>query len=143
MKKPVLYLSDFFERNRQLYYDNLMLVRTKSDLQTWLKFFLIGIIETCDKATDGLRNILKLKTECETQRISALGKKMHHAQLLLQALFIDPIVRPDNVSKITKLSAVSSYKLIEDFVRIGILKEITGGQRNRVYIFQDYFEVFN
>ena len=143
MKKPVLYLSDFFERNRSLYYDNLTIVRTKNDLKTWLRFFLTGIIETSDKAITGLKNILSLKNDCETKRIPQLGKKMHSAQKLLQRLFEDPIIRPDEVSKITGLSLVSAYKLVEDFERLNILREVTGGQRNRIYLFDEYYKVFN
>ncbi|HPJ63541.1 Fic family protein [Lentimicrobium sp.] len=142
MNRPVLYLSDFFDRNRQLYYDNLMLVRTKSDLKIWLRFFITGIIETCDKAVSGLKNILVLKKDCETNRIITLGKKLQSAQVLLQLLFMDPVIRPDKVAQLTGLSMVSAYKLIEDFERLKILREITGGQRNRIYLFDEYFRVF-
>ena len=142
MKKPVLYLSDFFDRNRNLYYENLTLVRTKNDLKTWLRFFILGVIETCDKAVQGLKNILALKKDCETTRIITLGKKMQSAQVLLQSLFVDPVVRPDKVAQLTGLSLVSTYKLIEDFEKLKILREVTGGQRNRIYLFDEYFKVF-
>ena len=142
MKKPVLYLSDFFNRNRSLYYDNLTLVRTKNDLKTWLRFFIIGVIETCENAILGLKNILALKRDCEMNRIITLGKKMQSAQVLLQSLFVDPVVRPEKVAQLTGLSMVSAYKLIEDFVNLKILREVTGGQRNRIYVFDEYFKVF-
>ncbi len=143
MTKPVLYLSDFFERHRSLYYDNLMAVRTRNDFRSWLKFFTVGIIETSQKAIEGLKNIIALKQECETIRIPKLGKKMAKAQLLLQRLFIDPVIRPSQVAELTGLSLVSSYKLIEDFENQNILHEITGNGRNRIYIFDEYFKVFN
>jgi Fic family protein len=142
LQKPVLYLSDFFERNRSHYYDNLTAVRTRHDIRQWLKFFLVGVIETSDKAIAGLKSIIKLKQECETKRITSLGKKMPKAQLLLQHLFTSPVVRPEEVAKITSQSLVSSYKLIENFERLNILKEMTGNQRNRIYIFNEYFDVF-
>ena len=142
MNKPVLYLSDFFDRNRNLYYENLSLVRTKNDLKTWLRFFILGVIETCDKAVQGLKNILALKKDCETTRIVTLGKKMQSAQVLLQSLFVDPVVRPDRVAQLTGLSLVSTYKLIEDFEKLKILREVTGNQRNRIYLFDEYFKVF-
>lgn len=142
MKKPVLYLSDFFDRNRNLYYENLTLVRTKNDLKTWLRFFILGVIETCDKAVQGLKNILALKKDCETIRIVTLGKKMPSALVLLQSLFVDPVVRPDRVAQLTGLSLVSTYKLIEDFEKLKILREVTGGQRYRIYLFDEYFKVF-
>ncbi len=143
MKKPVLYLSDFFERNRSSYYDNLTAVRSRNDLKAWIRFFLVGIIETAQKAILGLQNILALKKECETMRIIQLGKKMYSAQILLHHLFINPVIRPDEVAKLTELSLVSSYKLIEDFERLKILREVTGSQRNRIYLFDEYFKVFN
>lgn len=143
LKKPVLYLSDFFERHRSLYYDNLTGIRTHNDLKTWIKFFLVGIVETSEKAIQGLRKILALKIDCETKRISQLGKKMKPAQALLHSLFSEPLVRPDEVATITGLSMVSSYKLIEDFERLNILKEITGNQRNRIFAFHEYFNVFD
>lgn len=143
MTKPVLYLSDFFERHRSLYYDNLMAVRTRNDFRSWLKFFTVGIIETSQKAIEGLKNIIALKQECETIRIPKFRKKMAKAQLLLQRLFIDPVIRPSQVAELTGLSLVSSYKLIEDFENQNILHEITGNGRNRIYVFDEYFKVFN
>ncbi len=143
LKKPVLYLSDFFEQNRQLYYDHLTAIRTRNDLKTWLRFFMVGIVKTSGKAIQGLRNILTLKKECEVNRISHLGKRMNSAQTLLNSLFSEPLVRPHEVARITGLSIVSSYKLIEDFVRLGILHEITGNQRNRIFAFREYFDVFD
>ncbi len=143
LNKPVLYLSDFFEKNKNNYYDYLTAVRLKNDLKTWIAFFLTGIIETSKKAIKGLKNILELKKDCEQNRITTLGKKMSSAQKLLQASFIDPVIRPDRVASITGLSSVSSYKLIDDFVRLGILTQIGSESRSRIYIFKEYFEVFN
>ena len=142
LQKPVLYLSDFFERNRSLYYDNLMAVRTRNDIQQWLRFFLVGIIETADKAIEGLREIIKLKQDCETKRIVTLGKRAPKAQILLQYLFTQPVVRPDDVAKITETSLVTAYKLINDFERLHILQTIGDAQRNKLYIFNEYFKVF-
>ncbi len=58
-------------------------------------------------------------------------------------IFLNPVVRPEKVAELTGLSQVSSYKLIDDFVRLGILREVTGGQRNRIFLFHEYFDVFN
>lgn len=142
IQKPVLYLSDFFEKNRIAYYDNLTSVRTQHDLLKWVKFFLIGIIETCNNSSQTLKAIIELKKECEEQRIYTLGKKVKKAKILLDDLFQQPIVDAENVSQQTGLSLVSSYKLIEDFVKLGILKEMTGAKRNRLFIFADYFTLF-
>lgn len=143
IEKPVLYLSDFFEKNRELYYDNLTRVRTQNDLLKWVKFFLVGVIETCQNSIHTLKSIIELKKVCEEKRIYHLGKKVKTAKLLLDYLFQQPIVDAEMVSAQTKVSLVSSYKLIDDFVRLKILREMTGAKRNRLFIFDEYFTLFN
>lgn len=143
IEKPVLYLSDFFEKNRELYYDNLTRVRTQNDLLKWVKFFLIGIIETCQNSSQTLKSIIELKKTCEENRIYHLGKKVKTAKILLDYLFQQPIIDAEMVSAQTKVSLVSSYKLIDDFIRLKILREITGAKRNRLFIFDEYFTLFN
>lgn len=143
IQKPVLYLSDFFEKNRSAYYDNLTRVRTKSDLLTWVKFFLIGIIETCESSSRTLKDIIELKKDCEEKRIYTLGKKVNTAKIFLDYLFQQPIVDAEMVSNQTGISLVSSYKLLEDFTRLNILHEMTGAKRNRLFMFKEYFTLFN
>lgn len=142
IQKPVLYLSDFFEKNREQYYDNLTRVRTQNDLLKWVKFFLTGVIETCESSSQTLKSILELKKECEEKRIYALGKKVKTAKVLLDYLFQQPIVDAEMVASQTKVSLVSSYKLLDDFVRLKILREITGAKRNRLFVFDEYFTLF-
>jgi Fic family protein len=143
IQKPVLYLSDFFEKNRIAYYDNLTRVRTLNDLLNWVKFFLIGIIETCESSSRTLREILELKKDCEERRIYTLGKKVNTAKKLLDYLFQQPIVDAEMVAACTGVSLVSSYKLLDDFVRLSILKEMTGAKRDRLFAFDEYFTLFN
>ncbi|HUN04196.1 MAG TPA: Fic family protein, partial [Niabella sp.] len=112
IKKPVLYLSDFFEKNKANYYNNLTKVRTKNDLSGWIKFFLIGIIETCENSSQTLRDIIALKKDCEEKRIYSLGKKVNNAKKFLDYLFLEPVVDAESVAKQTGLSMVSAYKLI-------------------------------
>jgi Fic family protein len=142
LQKPVLYLSDFFEKNRVAYYDNLTRVRTHNDILHWVKFFLIGIIETCQNSSQSLKDILELKKECEEKRIYTLGKKINSAKNFLDYLFQQPIVDAEMVARQTGLSLVSSYKLLEDFMRLHILKEITGAKRNRLFVFEEYLSLF-
>lgn len=142
IQKPVLYLSDFFEKNRATYYENLTRVRTKNDLLNWVKFFLIGVIETSESSSQTLKDIISLKKDCEEKRIYTLGKKVNTAKLLLDYLFHQPIVDAEVVSAQTGISLVSSYKLLEDFMRLSILKEMTGAKRNRLFVFEEYFTLF-
>lgn len=142
IEKPVLYLSDFFEKHRSLYYDNLSGVRSKNDLTQWLKFFLVGVAETCEVAVRSLQNIIELKHDCEGKRIIHLGKKVPKAKQFLDYLFTQPIVTAQGVSDQLKLSLVSSYKLIDDFTKARILQETTGFKRNRLFVFREYLDIF-
>lgn len=141
LKKPVLYLSDFFERNRTLYYDNLMRVREKSDINQWFKFFLVGIIETAKNSIKTFDGILKLQQEVD-DKIQTLGRRANNAQIIMKELYQHPIIGSQKVKKITDLSNPSVYKLIEDLERLEILVEMTGGKRSKLYLFKDYIALF-
>lgn len=141
LKKPVLYLSDFFERNRTLYYDNLMRVREKNDLAQWFKFFLVGIIETAKKSIETFDNILKLQKEVDKKLLS-LGSRITNARTILNYLYQHPIIGVHKAHEITKLSLPSVYKLIAELEKMNILIEITGGRRDRLYLFKDYIQLF-
>jgi len=141
LKKPVLYLSEFFERNRALYYDNLMGVRQKDGLEQWFKFFLIGLIETARSGITTFDNILKLQKKVEAQ-IQTLGSRAPRAHKVLESLYRDPVIDAARVGIIAKLSPASAYKLVADLERLGILKEITGGKRGRTYTFESYVKLF-
>jgi len=141
LKKPVLYLSDFFERHRTLYYDNLMRVREKNDLLQWFKFFLIGIIETAQTGIATFDNILKLQRQVEA-KIQTLGSRAANAQKVIRHLYQHPLVDAAGVSRITEISPASAYKLINDLENFNILHEITGGKRGKEYMFLDYLNLF-
>lgn len=142
LKKPILYLSDFFERNRNLYYDNLMNVRTKNDLKQWFKFFLVGITETAKNGIETFDAILKLKKETE-EKIQKTGNRSHHLLTIIEFLYQKPVVNTSKIIEITKVSQGTGYKIIEELVNMGILKEITGSKRGKVYVFDKYIKLFN
>ena len=141
--KPLLYLSDFFERNKGLYYDNLTFVRTKNDLRQWLKFFLTGIMETAEKGAKTLESILDLKEDIENKRITTMGKRMTTGKALLDVLFKRPVVQVKDVVKDMDLSPKAAGDLINKFIELKILKEITGNRRNRLFGFWEYFRLFD
>jgi len=141
LKKPILYLSDFFERNRQLYYSNLMLVRERNDLQQWIKFFLVGIVETAKSSIDTFEKILQLKSEVENLTLSK-GSRAGAIQMVLEYLYNKPVITASIVSSITKQSIATSYSIVSIMEGLGILKEITGGKRNRSYLFLDYLNLY-
>jgi len=141
LKKPILYLSDFFERNKNLYYDNLMKARTNNDIVQWLKFFLVGVIETAKKGVETFDAILKLKQNTELS-IQTLGSRANNAQKIMQYLFKHPMVDVDKVMKVTEVSKRTAYNLIDDLEALDILKEITGGKRDKLYVFDSYLQLF-
>ena len=140
---PLLYLSDYFEKNKTLYYDNLTFVRTKNDLQQWLKFFLVGVVQTAEKGVDTLNNIVQLKKSIEEETIQVMGRRTKQGMVLFHQLFSQPILTSKEVESITGLSTKAAYDLIKIFMEKNILKETTGYQRNRVFIFDEYLKLFH
>ncbi|NRA12061.1 MAG: Fic family protein [Crocinitomicaceae bacterium] len=141
LQKPILYLSDFFEKNRSLYYENLTLVRTKDDITQWLKFFLVGVIETAKNSIETFDKILKLEKDIET-KIQSLGSRANNAKLIIDYLFQKPVIDAQQAKIITQLSMPSVYTLIDQLESLKILKEITGSKRGKIYTFNDYIDLF-
>lgn len=141
LKQPILYLSDFFERNRMLYYDNLMRVRTHNDLNQWFKFFLTGIIETAKNGVNSFDEILQLQKNLDG-KLKNIGSKSGDAYKVLEALYTNPIINAQKVSKVTAKTLKPAYNLIYQLEELQILKEITGGQRGKLYLFEDYINLF-
>lgn len=141
LKKPILYLSDFLERNRQLYYDNLMRVRLSNDIRQWFKFFLVGIIETAQGSIETFDNIMKLQKEVDS-KVQGLGARASNARMVINQLYLRPLIMVNKVADLTKLSLPSSYKLVSELEQLGILKEITGAKRGKQYWFDDYIKLF-
>jgi Fic family protein len=141
LKQPVLYLSDFFEGKRQLYYDNLMRVREKNDIAQWFKFFLVGVIETAKSSITTFDRILKLKEQVDTQ-LQTLGSRTANAQKVMICLYQRPLINAAKVGEVAGVSPASAYKLIADLERFGILKEVTGARRGKIYVFDAYLALF-
>lgn len=142
LSKPLLYLSSYFERNKGLYYDNLTFVRTKNDMIQWIKYFLVGIADTAQQATETLSKVMDLKADLEKQVPYVFKKKSHNANILLNHLFHTPIIYIKQVEDVTGLSYKAANDLVADFVQAGILKEMTGQSRNRIFTFFKYLDLF-
>lgn len=139
--KPLLYLSDFFEKNRKLYYDNLMIVREDDNITQWIKFFLVGITETAKSGIRTFDNILQLQKLVDT-KIQSLGSRASKAKRIADYLYKKPRLNAEKASEIAEISMPSAYKLISDLEKLEILKEVTGSQRGRTYVFEDYLNLF-
>ena len=142
LKKPSLYLSDFFEKNKDYYYNNLMTVRLTSNLVQWIKFFLVGVIETSKESIQVFKDIIALKTAIETNRLPKLGSRIKNGQQLMKQLFQIPITDAKQVSELLGISPSTANRLINEFIELNILSELTGYKRNRKYMFIEYFNIF-
>jgi len=140
--KPTLYLSDFFEKNRQLYYDNLSIVRTNNNLTQWIKFFLTGVIETSTSGISTFQDILKLHKSIEDEKLPKFGRRISLAKVLLNYLYKNPLVYPSYLVDELELTKPTAYAIINDFVKLDILREVTGQKRNRLYVFEEYLNLF-
>ena len=140
--KPTLYLSDFFERNRIHYYDNLTFVRIKNNLNQWIRFFLAGIVETADNSIKTFNEIIKLKERIEGEKLIQLGKKQPKAKILMSTLYKKPITDAGEIGKILDVSPSTANRFIKDFIKLDILKEYTGYRRNRIFVFDEYIKLF-
>ena len=107
----------------------------------WLKFFLTGVVETANSAVKTAQAIQKLR-EADIQKIISLGRISENALTLFNSLFRSPIVRVKDIEKVTSLSNPNALILTEKMGNIGILKELTGKKRNRVYQYQSYVNLF-
>lgn len=141
LKKPILYLSDFFERNRALYYENLTKVRSDNNIKQWLKFFLVGIIETAKGSIDTFDKIMKLQSEVD-EKIQSLGARTGNARVVVNQLYLRPLINVQQVADLTGLSLPSAYKLVGELENLGVLTEITGAKRGKQYWFDDYIKLF-
>jgi len=141
LQRPLLYLSYYLKAHRAQYYDRLDAVRHDGDWEGWLKFFLRGVYEVSRSATDTARAILHLREE-HRQQTADLGASGAAAARLLDYLFEQPIVSVRMVERKLGCSYVTAGKLVDQFVELGLLREITGQQRNRRFRYEPYVALF-
>ena len=142
LKQPVLYLSDYLERNREEYYQRLTRVRDYHDLSGWLHFFLDGITETAKNGVATFDQILQLQKHWEKE-IGSWKPRTAHGLKLFTHLFTHPWVNAAQVSEVCTVSPGTAYTLIERFVTCGLLREITGAKRGKLYLFDPYLKLFH
>ena len=141
LDRPLLYASDYFEKNKGLYYDKLTFARDKHDLSGWIHFFLQAMETTAIGAAVSLKDILALKEQLTSRKIPTLGRKTKNGQRFLDLLFVRPVVTAGLAGKELGLSPKAINDLLRDFVALRILKETTGYKRNRLFEFTDYLKI--
>jgi Fic family protein len=143
LRRPMLYLSHFFKQNQTEYYDRLQAVRDKGEWEAWLKFFLRGIGQVAAEATQIARRILAVRDEQRGMIQENFGRTTADALKLHEILFGHPYVTIASVQKELGKAFPASSGLVKQMVRHGILKEVSGKARNRVFLNERYFELFN
>ena len=141
LKKPSLYLSDFIEKNKARYYEALMLVRQNNDLGGWIKFFLEAVISTAKNGVETFNELLKLKSEMDNIA-NSFDKRAHNASKLIDLLYQTPIVSVNDIIKPLGITKPTANTLVKDFEKAGVLKEITGFERNKLFLFHRYLDIF-
>lgn len=142
LKKPSLYLSDFIEKHKSVYYEALTIVREQNNLTHWIKFFLEAMIETANSGTRTFQDILALKQEMDVL-LPQFGKKAHNASKLLEYLYQKPIISVAEIITPLMMSKPTANNLVKEFEQRGILKEVTGFQRNKLFVFDKYLAIYS
>jgi Fic family protein len=142
LSQPLLYLSLYLKRNRTEYYDHLQAIRYHGEWEAWLRFFLEGVVEVADGATSTTRQIVGM-IERDRQAIHARGRSSATVFRLHDYAIRRILVRGPAAAKTLEVSEPTANKAIEQLEAAGILHEITGRSRGRVYAYSEYLAILN
>ena len=143
LTQPVLYLSYFFKRYRQQYYDELQAVRDAGTWEKWLTFFLRGVAEVSEQSTETVQRILALRESHRRVINDKFGRAAANGHRVLEHIFSRPVVSVDDVQELIGTTYQTANNLVARLVEYGILREFTGQARNRAFIYQSYLELFH
>jgi len=141
LRRPLLYISLFFKRHQDEYYALLQRVRTDGDWESWIRFFLEAVEQTAEEAVASARNAMALFASDEQKIRDALGASGGSALHVFRVLQVSPIVNAAHLVRETTLSKPTVNSVVQSLVRLEILKELTGKQRNRLFGYDRYLRV--
>jgi Fic family protein len=142
LAKPSLYLSAHLEKHRTAYYDALSRVREANDIGHWCRFFLQAVVETAESSKKTFQSILILRQELE-RKMATLGRRAENGRKLMMHLFKRPAVTVNQVVDLLGLQYHAANKLVQALAEMDVLKEMTGYQRNRIFLFKQYMGIFS
>lgn len=140
--KPVLYISHYFKRHRQEYYDLLQAVRDRGEWEEWLIFFLRGVVEVSGRAAETARSIVDLRERHRALISENFGQSAGNGHKVLESLYKTSIVSVEDVKNLTGVSYQAASGLVGKFTKHGLLREITGRSRNRRFGYRPYIALF-
>ena len=141
--KPVLYLSHYFKRHRQTYYELLQSIRDKGAWEDWLRFFLRGVAAVSVQAAETAGRILMLRETHRNLIAENLGYSAGNGHRVLERLYEHPIISVNEVRDLTGTSYPAANQLVERLVKIGVLAEMTGQVRHRRFQYNAYVRLFD
>jgi Fic family protein len=142
LSQPLLYLSLYFKQRRAEYYRLLDLVCSDGDWEAWLDFFLDGVAQTATTAVQTAQRLVKLFKD-DAFRIRELGRITATALRIFDALRARPILSLKEVCKRTGISFPAAAKGMDAIIKLGLARELTGKQRNRVFVYDQYLSILN
>jgi Fic family protein len=142
LRKPVLYLSHFFKKHRQRYYDLLQGTRDAGDWEAWISFFLEGVREVSKEAAETARRVLALREQHRTEIANQLGRAAGNGHRVLEYLYQKPIVSVNDIRDLIGTTYPAANNLVDRMNQIGVLFEITGQMRNRQFLYRPYVDLF-
>ena len=143
LHKPVLYLSHYFKKNRQRYYELLQGTRDRGDWESWIAFFLRGVAEVSVEAAETARQILALRENHRAAIADHLGRAAGNGHRVLESLYKRPIVSVNEVRGLIGTTYPAANQLVERMKQLNILVEATGQARNRLFQYVPYIALFN
>jgi Fic family protein len=142
LSEPILYLSLYFKSHRQVYYEHLQRVRTNGDWEGWLQFFLEGVIFTAEQAVKAARSVLQLFAE-DREKIEELGRAASSAIRVHEVMQRKPILSIAFAAGQTGLTHPTVTKALQNLEKLGVTRELTGRQRDRLFVYSDYVQLLN
>jgi Fic family protein len=142
IRRPILYPSLFFKEHREEYVDRLQAIRDDGAWEDWLAFFVDGIGHVAGDATERALEIVRLRADHQRLVTEKLGRRGPNALALLDHLFRQPVVSAKLVERVLEVTQPTASALVRDLEGIGVLRELTGKRRYRLFAYQPYLDLF-
>lgn len=141
LDNPCLYISFFFEKNRDLYYQKLNNVRTNNDIIGWIKFFLEGIIETAKIAKEKFKNVVEFTKKIDG-KLTELNVKFDNAKKVMDYFYNEPYSSRKKLADALGMPDSTVNGVVNELKRVNIIKETTGFSKNQIFVFSEYVNIF-